>query len=170
MGQRANRPVDVWKRVRIGAPNECWLWTGSTLGFGYGPNGERSRSFGYGRLSINNNLRLAHHVTYELTHGPIADGQIVLHRCDTPRCCNPAHLFAGTYRDNMLDMYAKQRANKATGARSGRANAKLAPEDVRAIRRLVEQGHPKRSVALRYNVHQETIRVIAKRITWRFVA
>ena len=38
-----------------------------------------------------------------------ASSQHVLHRCDTPACCRPEHLFAGTYSDNLRDAYRKSR-------------------------------------------------------------
>jgi hypothetical protein len=40
---------------------------------------------------------------------------VVMHSCDNPPCCNPAHLSAGTVRDNALDMIAKGRANPPRG-------------------------------------------------------
>jgi hypothetical protein len=38
-------------------------------------------------------------------------GKFACHRCDNPPCINPDHLFLGTPKDNMLDMYRKGRAN-----------------------------------------------------------
>src|SRR5688572_27097849 len=76
----------------------CWLWVGVI--------GER----GYGMIKDNYRTRLAHRGSYELHNGPLRPGLCICHRCDVPRCVNPAHLFAGSVTDNNRDKSAKGRA------------------------------------------------------------
>lgn len=75
----------------------CWIWTGTTDGKGYGMVSFRSKD------------RRAHRVSYELFKGEIPAGMHVLHRCDTPECVNPAHLRAGTAKENMAERDARGR-------------------------------------------------------------
>ena len=65
---------------------------------------------GYGGVKITDRRKYAaHRVAYALVKGPIPAGMLVCHRCDTPRCVRPDHLFLGTASDNMRDMIAKGR-------------------------------------------------------------
>jgi hypothetical protein len=52
-----------------------------------------------------------------MKNGEVPAGSLVLHRCDVRNCVNPDHLFLGTYKDNMDDMYSKGRG--PTGNRNG---------------------------------------------------
>jgi hypothetical protein len=52
---------------------------------------------------------LAHRVSYEIFVGPIPDEMFVLHSCDRPPCCQPAHLEAGTQSKNVQDMWDRGR-------------------------------------------------------------
>lgn len=61
---------------------------------------------GYGRTSDH---LLMHRASYERHVGQIPEGMLVCHKCDTPACVNPEHLFLGTNRDNILDMVSKGR-------------------------------------------------------------
>jgi len=87
----------IWSKVAKAGADECWPWThGKTLA-------------GYGQTTVNGEKRLAHRLAWELAVGPIPAGLCILHRCDNPPCCNPAHLFLGTKKDNAADAIAKGR-------------------------------------------------------------
>jgi hypothetical protein len=64
---------------------------------------------GYGTIRLSRRDVGAHRVAWTLTNGPIPAGLVVCHRCDNPPCCNPEHMFIGTQRDNLADMFAKGR-------------------------------------------------------------
>lgn len=81
----------------------CMLWEGFWHPrSGYGRAYNRGNSPTYAQ---------AHRAVWEEINGPIPEGMKLLHRCDTPPCCNPQHLFLGTQTDNMRDMAAKKRGN-----------------------------------------------------------
>ena len=63
----------------------------------------------YPQIKIAGKSVMIHRASYEVYVGRIPTGQSVLHRCDNPRCHNPAHLFLGTRADNMQDMWNKKR-------------------------------------------------------------
>lgn len=81
---------------------ECWNWTA-----GKTPDG-------YGLIRLDKTKKVyAHHVAYELANGE-RGGLQVLHACDNPPCCNPAHLVLGTIADNMRDRETKGRGHLAS--------------------------------------------------------
>ncbi len=80
---------------------ECLLWTGSKARGGYG-----QFIIWYNKKSYN--VRV-HRVAYKVHAGDIPEGLCVLHRCDTPDCIEPTHLFLGTQQDNIRDMFSKGR-------------------------------------------------------------
>lgn len=101
------------KWVRKDLDKACWLWTGHV----------NSKHNGYGRFARGYKRRMAHVAAYEIFKGPIPKGLSVCHRCDTPLCVNPEHLFLGTHQENMRDAKVK-----------GRFSHKLTDEQINLIR------------------------------------
>jgi len=87
-----------WAKVDRRNEDECWPWLATKSKLGYGKF----------TLGVNNKV-CAHRYSYELTVGPIPNGLLVCHKCDNPKCVNPAHLFIGSHKDNMQDAVRKGR-------------------------------------------------------------
>lgn len=167
-GQRKGEPVDFvngahgrraaarelgdrfWEKVQKADGDGCWLFTSNLNRDGYGAIKIGSRNVG------------AHRVSWELTYGAVPRGLDVLHRCDTPACVRPDHLFVGTHQENMADMIAKGRKNPARGSRNGRA--KLTTDDVRAIRASTARG---KELSTQYGVSATVIGQIRRGKLWR---
>jgi len=157
------------KKVKKGQQDECWPWVAS-----------RNRK-GYGQFAIQNYPVIAHRIAYILEHGSIPnEAPHILHRCDNPPCCNPAHLFAGTNEENIKDMVAKGRSAKGdrTGPRlhpecmprgSRHHGAKLNETQVVEIRRRRKAGDFLRKIANAFMVSEATIRHIIAGKIWRHV-
>lgn len=84
------------------ATDDCWMWRGNLRG-----------GYGYFCVTLDKAqyVMKAHRASYYLFNGEVGD-LFVCHRCDTPACVNPAHLFLGTNQDNILDASVKGRLYK----------------------------------------------------------
>lgn len=150
-GTRTRRRIidDFWSYVGPPAATGCREWQGAIGIKGYGRVG------GGGK---------AHRAAWELTNGPIPDGLCVLHRCDNPPCCEPAHLFLGTKADNNRDMYAKGRANPYDrhGERNP-ANKLSDAQRVEIVRRYRSGEALQQQLADEYGVTQTRVSQIVRR-------
>ena len=141
-----------WEKVEKRDPDQCWTWTASLYGGGYGHFWD-----GY---------HVAAHVFSWLIHrGKIPSGMCVLHECDNRKCVNPSHLFLGDHPINMNDMAAKGRSAK--GIDNGRA--KLNAAKVRKIRKMRQQGMAMSKIADLLDVADNCVWQVVHRKTWGFV-
>lgn len=141
-----------WSKVNKGGPEDCWLWTGAVSGTGYG------RVTSGGQCGT---LLFAHRLSFEIhTGAPAPQGMHVCHRCDTPACVNPQHLFLGTPKENAVDMAKKGRA----------PSTELDAHKVRAIREMRAAGRSQRVIAARFGVCKATVQRVLIGKTWIHVA
>lgn len=158
-----------WAKVQ--KTDTCWLWTASKRNKGYG-------AFAYVQDGRTVHDR-AHRFSYRLHIGGIPPGMFVLHRCDTPACVNPNHLFLGTNQDNVTDMMRKGR-NVVGGTYCGDDNdyrrgadhhaVKLTVNDVREMRQLhAAGGWSYAALGRRFAVNISAAWKIVNRKLWRHV-
>lgn len=84
-----------WSKVERSDPDACWNWVAS-----------KNRD-GYGRFRWLKVKKQAHHVSYYLQNRTWPT--YLLHECDNPACCNPAHLKEGTHLENIRHRDSKGR-------------------------------------------------------------
>jgi len=150
----SQKTVDrFWAKVDRRGPDECWPWMGAKW------------QSGYGIVRIEERRFRVHRVAYALAKGLIPDGLHVLHLCDNPPCCNPAHLFLGTHAENMADMGAKGRQRGPAGENHHRA--KLTVADVHTIREWAPAGWSQRDLADAFGVSRTIIGRVLRRQIWK---
>ena len=141
-----------WSKVDKRGLNECWLWTGAVCG---GANG-------YGCIKIAGRAVRANRVAWEMAYGPVPEGLLVCHSCDTPLCVNVQHLWIGTNAENMEDRNRKKR--NAAGQRHGRTH--LTSEDIHAIRAAVGS---QKAIAIKFGIAPSSVSAIRSRKFWSHV-
>lgn len=165
-------------------PNSgCWLWLASV------------DHDGYGYFKWEGETR-AHRSSWRIHRGEIPDGMHVCHRCDTPSCVNPAHLFLGTTQDNTADRHIKRRDatgmrsgmntqphRRSAGARNGKYTkpeatprgqshgmALLTEDEVVRIRIAAAAGVPRKTLAMLHEVSVAAVYDIVSRRSWGHLA
>jgi hypothetical protein len=77
-------------KVAVAGKNDCWEWLGAC------------DKDGYGLFSVTATKQYkAHRVACYLKYGTA--GKMTCHTCNNPACCNPAHLYPGTGKQNSRD-------------------------------------------------------------------
>lgn len=132
--------------------NGCWLFSG--------PIGKD----GYGKVSLKDMSFRAHRLMAHLTIKPIMSADdVVAHKCDTPACINPEHLFITTALGNSQDRDAKRRG--AIGVKSHLS--KLTEQQVKDIRAQYQSGKSMGEISKSFPVTYGAVQAIVRGRTWK---
>jgi hypothetical protein len=143
-------PDEFWSRVRRGDPEQCWPWL----------KADGSEATWYGNKLWLGRQQLAHRIAYMLTYGTMPP--LLMHSCDNPPCCNPAHLRPGSHKTNALER--KERGRGAAGSRHG--NAVLTDDQVKEIRKLYDSGERRSKIVEAYGISRSMVYNIGRRTHW----
>ena len=134
--------------------DECWTWQAAT-----------ARE--YGVFYFQGRQTYAHRVSafWAGLMSSVRDKVIVRHKCDNPRCVNPAHLETGTQADNIND--CKKRGRICTG--KDRWNSKLSEKKAIQIRELLRCKVKQKYIAAMYGVSHQAISNVKQKRTWGYV-
>ncbi len=153
--QLSKKAMERFERKFTWSLDGCWIWHGATTSKVPGRE--------YGMIRMNGRGVLAHRIAFELNHRLLNDGEHALHKCDTPRCVRPDHLFAGSHTANMKDKEQKGRANHAFGERHSILTEKAVLE-IRAKYR--KRYGALTELAAEYGLTVSGIRAIVTRKSW----
>ena len=149
--------------------SDCIIWNGAKAGKGYGVR------------CINNKMTYVHRIAAEERFGKIPKGMVVAHKCDTPACYNPDHLFICTQKENLEDMRRKGRSAIGDKHRTKKhpelilkgsqiGNSKLKEEIVKQIREMyIPRKMSLTMVAKEFGIAFQTVSKIVNRKSWKHV-
>lgn len=142
-------PVRARFWAKVDRSGDCWLWTASQKGQGYG-------SFGI----ASGTMRRAHRVAWEMEHGPIPPGGHILHSCGNRLCVRVEHLRVGTHKENMIE-------RSASGTTYRRGPAKLSVDAVSEMRRMRDGGETVASIARHIGISATHAGAVVSGKYWR---
>ncbi len=134
-----------WSKVAKGAPTECWPWQGALTAHG-----------GYGAFRLSGITQRAHRIAYFLAKENLDHNLEILHSCNNPQCCNPAHLRQATHAENIQQANQQGRLFKHNGPNS---IAKLPPE---ALHEILTSRASARALGRKYGIYHKTVINIQK--------
>jgi 5-methylcytosine-specific restriction protein A len=137
----------------VGLP-DCKIWTGAADSRGTAQYASRDADGRWRR-------RPASVLTWEMFHGPVPQGYVVLRVCDNPMCVFEPHMKLATkLQATRLSKFSPRRRGSEAGT------SKLSEDDVREIKRRLELGDYKTVIARDYGVTPSAIASIQNGRTW----
>jgi predicted XRE-type DNA-binding protein len=136
--------------------NSCWPWTGET------------DANGFGTFRFRGKTTFVQKVAYMLhTRSKVPAGLYVCQRCENKLCCNPNHLFIGTYLESGL-VYARK--GRHLSDKNLHGNAQLRAQDVKDIRRMYATGaYSQAKLARQFNVCRQHVSDIIRMRRWKWI-
>jgi hypothetical protein len=104
-------------------------------------------------------------VSYEVHHGPIPSGLLVLHSCHNRRCVNPKHLRVGTQSDNIKEAFEAKRKTQPIAFGEQNPKSKLTLAQVKFIKAHPEIPHTELAAA--FGLSPNCIRGVRIGRTWK---
>jgi hypothetical protein len=151
--QHLDKFIQFIRQVRPNADDNCWYWTGTVDGYGYGRFTFIKRRF-------------THAVSWLLFRG-LYDSPVMRHLCHNRVCCNPLHLEPGTQRQNIYDTVAAGRHpyGEAQGI------AELSNDKVKRIRGIfiAEPWRSDVDIGKEFNISRATIYQLRNGEKWTHV-
>ena len=135
--------------------NGCWICTSHHLD-----------AHGYPVFYYNTKLTTIHRfmfMYYNFQGEKLPKGMCVCHKCDNPKCINPEHLFLGTQKDNMRDMWEKGRGKVPT------FKGKILDSRIKAIRAFykLNPNESKTTIAKLFNMNVRTMTDLLNGVTYK---
>lgn len=134
-----------WSKVAMKGPQDCWEWQAARL-----------RNGGYGAFRLQGQTKRAHRIAYFLSVASLDPSLEILHLCDNPACCNPAHLTQDTHQANL-----QQAGRAGTMVRYSGANSKK-QFNQEQLTDILTAKVSARALGRKYRVDHKTIRSIQK--------
>ena len=137
--------------------NGCWIWTHTI------------NSKGYAHFCMNGRLHTGGRAAWMLFRGVIPSIMVICHICDRRACVNPDHLFLGTQRDNVLDMFSKRGKYSIRGyPGTEHCSSKFTTKEIQNIRKRYRKGSVSfGSLAKELNVSRGCIQKIVTHKSYR---
>jgi hypothetical protein len=162
-------PVDFWLPLATWGEAEVYPGIGVCL---LAPE-DIIADRGYPRVSWQNRQTRLARLVLEIKMGrALRPEEETRHICDCSACVLSDHLVVGTHKQNMEDRKARDGYNsQPKGADHHRSNARLAPDDVHAIRQMYRPGSSRngRQIAAAYGISYGSFRDLIARRTWAHI-
>lgn len=149
-----NRDEMIEFQINKSVYAECWIWTGAKKG-------------GYGYIKYKGKTLAMHRYMFEKYNHEIPKNMNICHKCDNPACVNPKHLWLGTQKDNIRDMFSKKRNNNKNGVNHERT--KITEEEAIQIKKHYKKGIKPTTICRLMNLPYSTVYKICINENWKHI-